>query len=348
MSKRTQTETKVSVQDGNKFWGGSSGRWAGEALLKALQEGKPLTPAALRSLDTLRKNEWQEYDEALVEAALIRLRAVADLIGLGLTRPITGGFGKTVYQYEKINGMLPAAVSIDGMAKTDNDRQEFSLDGIPLPIIHKDFYLNLRTLTASRERGEALDTTQVRMAGRVIAEKQESMLFSGGPTFAGLPIYGLCNHPDVNRVQYVSSGELWSNAGHDGNDILADVLAAITKLEAARMYGPYLVYVPTGYSVKLEDDFKALGTQTIRQRLESISSIKKVSVADQCPAGKVVVVQATIDTVALVQGEPLQTLQWDIEGGFQINFKGFTISIPLVRSDSEGRCGVCILQAASV
>ena len=329
----------VSVQDGNRFWGGSSGRWAGEQLLKALQEGKPLTTSALRTADTLRKNEWQEYDEALVSAALIRLRAVADVIGAGLTRPITGGFGKTVYQYEKINNMLPANVSIDGMAKTENDRQEFTIAGIPLPIIHKDFFLNLRTLLASRERGEALDTTQVRMAGRVIAEKQESMLFSGGPTFAGLPIYGLTNHPNINNVQFGSHGA-WDLAACVGTDILADVLKAITKLESVRMFGPYFVWVPTAYSVKLEDDFKTYASQTIRQRLESISGIKSIRVADQCPAGKIVVCQATVETVAMVQGEPLQNIQWDIEGGFQINFKAFQIAVPLIRADAQGRCGV--------
>jgi len=347
MSKRKAAggnEGIVSVHDGNGFWGGSSGRWAGEQLLKALQDGKSLDSSVLRTADTLRKNEWQEYDEALVSAALIRLRAVADIVGYGLTRPITGGFGKTVYQYEKINNMLPANVTIDGMAKTDNDRQEFTLAGVPLPIIHKDFFLNLRTLIASRERGEALDTTQVRMAGRVIAEKQESMLFSGGPTFAGLPIYGLTTHPNINNVQFGSHGA-WDLAACVGTDILADVLKAITKLESVRMFGPYFVWVPTAYNVKLEDDFKTYASQTIRQRLEAVAGIIKVTVADQCPTAKIVVAQATPDTIAMIQGEPLQTIQWDIEGGFQINFKAFTIGIPLVRSDSEGRCGVCTITA---
>jgi uncharacterized linocin/CFP29 family protein len=332
----------VAVVDGGKaFWGAGSGKWAGEQMLKAMQNGGQLTTDCLRTLDTLRKNEWQEYDAALVEAALIRLRGVADLIRLGLTRPITGGFGKTMYQFEKITAMTDAAVSLDGMAKSDGDRQEFELGDLPLPITHKDFYLNLRTLLASRERGEALDTTQVRMAGRKIAEKLESMLFLGGPTFGGSRIYGLTNHPDINNVSYSSAS--WDNSGTDGQDILKDVLAAMAKLESVRHYGPYLIYVPTAANIKLEDDFKANVSQTIRQRIESISGIQGLTVADQMPAGKVVVVQATVDVVAMVVGEPLQTIQWDIEGGFQINFKGFTVQVPLVRSDVDGRSGVCII-----
>ena len=39
-----------------------------------------------------------------------------------------------VFQYEKITDMNPAAVSMDGMAKTEGDRQEFELASLPLPI----------------------------------------------------------------------------------------------------------------------------------------------------------------------------------------------------------------------
>jgi hypothetical protein len=50
-------------------------------------------------------------------------------------------------------------------------------------------------------------------------------------------------------------------------------------------------------------------------------------------------VQATRDTVVLIQGEPLQTVQWDIQGGFGVEFKGFEISVPLVRA-MTGQSGI--------
>jgi uncharacterized linocin/CFP29 family protein len=341
-----EINSPVRVDGGKLFWGGASGRWAGEQLLRALQNNVPLTPQVLRTLDTLRKDEWIEFDEALVRAAVIRLRGVADLRALGLTRPARGGLGKTVFQWEKVTDMEPAQVSMDGMARTENDRQEFELSSLPLPIIHKDFFLNLRTLLASRERGETLDTTQIETAGRLIAERLELMLFQGGPTFAGLPIYGYTTHPNRNQQPFITNGA-WDQAAKTGENILADVLAAIGKLEADRMYGPYGLYVPSGFSLHLEEDFKANSDKTIRQRLLEVDRLQFINVADQCPANKCVLVQLTPDVITLVDGEPLQTIQWDIQGGFQINFKGFMMSVPLIRVDSEERCGVCIIGEGS-
>jgi len=330
---------KASIETGKTFWRGASGRWAGERLLKVLQKGEPITPAALRTLDTLRKDEWVAFDEALVAEAAIRLRGVADLLAAGLTIPVKNAMGKTVLEYEKITDMEPALVSMDGAVRTENDRVEFELDSIPLPITHKDFFINLRTLTASRERGESLDTTQVRAAGRLVAEETERMLFLGGKTFGGKAIYGYTNHPDRNLANFITNGN-WAAAAKTGENILEDVLDMITRAQADRMYGPYWVYVPQNSSVKLEDDFKANSDKTIRQRVMEVDGIRAVRVVDQLTANNIVLVQATIDVAAMADGIPLQTVQWDIEGGFVINFKAFQIAIPLIRSDAQGRSGV--------
>lgn len=339
--KRSVSRERVASNLSGLF--GSSGRWAGEQLMKALQSGQQISPAALRTLDTLRKDEWVYFDEALVEAAQIRLRGVADLMGAGLVKNVVNGLAKTVFQYEKVTDMEPATVSLDGLAETEGDRQEFELNSLPLPITHKDFYINLRTLMASRERGESLDTTQIRTAGRLIAETVESMLFNGGKTFASMPIYGYTTHPDRNTVDLTTA---WDDPGVNGEEILADVLTMIAAAEADRMFGPFWLYVPSNYSVKLEADFKANSDRTIRQRLLEVDRLERVTVVDQLAEDNVVLVQATQDTVVMVIGENLQTVQWDVSGGFRINFKGFTIQVPLIRSDSDQHCGVVHLRTA--
>jgi hypothetical protein len=48
----------------------------------------------------------------------------------------------------------------------------------------------------------------------------------------------------------------------------------------------------------------------------------------------------TADNVQLLVGEPLQNIQWDINGGFTIAFKSFTIQVPLIRADAAGRSGI--------
>jgi hypothetical protein len=51
-------------------------------------------------------------------------------------------------------------------------------------------------------------------------------------------------------------------------------------------------------------------------------------------------VQMTPDVVQMIVGENLQTIQWDVQGGFGINFKAFTIMVPILRYNSEDETGI--------
>jgi uncharacterized linocin/CFP29 family protein len=329
-----------TVEIGKKFWGGSSGRWAGEQMMKALANGGKISPQVLRTLSTLRKDEWKAYDAALVEVATRRLRAVADLIAAGLTKPLANAMGKTVYEFETVGDMNDAQISMDGVSQTENDRQTFDIDSIPVPITHKDFWINLRTLSASRERGESLDTTQVRTAGRLVAEAQENLLINGFTgKFGAKALYGYRTHPDRNTSVFGTNGH-WGQAAKTGENMLADLLTCIAGLEADRMYGPYAVYVPRDASVNLEKDFKAGTNGSIRKRLLEVENVTSIRTVDFLASDNLLVVQLTEDVVQLVQGEPLQTIQWDVQGGFNINFKAFMIQVPLIRSDADGRSGI--------
>lgn len=322
------------------FMGGANGRWAGEQLVRWAAAGKPISPAALRTLDVLRKDEWKVFDEALVREAQIRLQGVADLIGAGLTKRIPNGLAKTILEYEKISDLDPATVSLDGVTRGENDTVDFELAGLPLPITHKDWYLNLRRLLASRsEGGEGLDTTQSELAGRKIGEEAESMLFNGGKTFGGLTIYGYTTHPDRNTVSF-GAGGAWNQAAKTGAQIIADVATMVGAAEADRSFGPYWIYVGGGASLKLNEDYTANYAKTILNRILEYPKIQKVTIVDTLASDEVVMVQPTRDVVQWVIGEDLQTVQWDFEGGFQINFKGFQIGVPLIKSDIQLRSGI--------
>lgn len=331
-----------NVESAKSLFYGSGGRWATQQLKAAALSGKALSAACLRTADTLRHEEWKFFDDAVLEEAKIRLRGVADLMSAGLVKNVPNALGKTVFGYEKVTDMDPASTTLDGRARTNNDRMEFELNQLPLPITHKDFFLNLRTLSASREKGESLDTMQARTAGRVVAEQLEKMLFQGGPTFGGLSIPGYLTAPNVNTSGFGTNGD-WGQTAKTGADMLADTLTMLRALQGDRMYGPYWLYVPTDAGVNLENDFKANVSQTIRQRLESIDGIAGVRVADQLPTSNVVLVQATEDVTCWVQGDNIQTVQWDEYGGFELNFKVFAIGVPLIRSDAAGRSGVYVM-----
>lgn len=327
----------ATVEGATSFFAGGNGMWAGQQFIKAMKFGQAPSPAHLRTLDVLRKDEWRSFDEALVTEGALRLTGVADLVAAGLTVNIPNGLGKTVHEYEKITDMTPAVHSLDGNVRSEGDRQEFQLASLPLPITHKDFHINLRTLMASRNRGEALDTTQVRTAGRLVSEATEDLLFNGAAqSWGGLSIFGYRTFPDRNVGGF--SGANWDTAV--GAVIVTDVQAMMSVLRADRFFGPYWLYLPANFEANFDNDFKAETQQTIRQRLMEFDSLTAIRVADQMPDDEAVLVQATSDVVQMVQGEALQTVQWDINGGFGINFKAFTINVPLLKSDHASRSGV--------
>lgn len=328
----------ASVDSGATLIRTSSGRWAADQLLKEFKRNGKMNSQALRTLDTLTKDEWVFFDDVVVQEALIVLRGVQDLIGAGLVRSLPNSLGKTMMQYERITDMGAASVSLDGQTQTENDRQELDMASLPVPLTHKDWFLDLRTLSASRERGEPLDTSNMRQAGRRVSEMAEQMLFQGGKTFGGFPIYGYTTHPSRLTASFTNGN--WAAGGKVGADYLTDVLAMITKLQTIHYAGPFWLYIGRDADVPLDNDFKALGTQTIRQRLLAVEGLEKITVVDQLPAANVVMVVPSSDTVQWVQGEPLQNVQWDTLGGFRINFKTWQIGVPLIKATASGKTGI--------
>jgi uncharacterized protein DUF6260 len=327
---------RASASTPKQFFSASGGRWATERILRGMQAGHGMTPASLRTLDTLSKDEWVQFDEVAVREGVIRLRGVAALISRGLTIPVPNALGKTMLQWEGITDMNDAEVTMSGLHRTEDDAIESELFQMPLPITHKDFNINLRTLNASRERGEALDTLQAGMAGRLVGEMIEYMLFNGlTKKFGGSSVYGLTTHPDRNTI---AIGTTWVT--ETGDNIVLKVLAMVQALIDDRFFGPYILFVPSNFGLGLERDLKANGDLTIRQRLLQIDQLADVVVCDQLAASNVVLAQATRDVMAIAQGEPIQTIQWDLYGGMQLAFKVFAIQLPVVRSTKGDRSGI--------
>lgn len=332
----------ASLSTGKELLQAPSGAWAGQRLLAAMQAGQPMSASVLRVNDSLRKDEWKAFDDVLIQEATLRLRGVADLIAAGFTQSVPNSMGKTIAEWEKVTDMDPAVISMDGLARGDLDTIEYDLDSVPLPITHKDFNLSIRRLSASRERGEALDTTKARIAGRLVAERQELMLFSGGPTYAGKVIYGYTTHP--NRVTGGFTSTHWDDtaAGSVGAVALADVrkMKAGLSNSTVRAHGPYWLYIPSNFDGSLDEDFKSNSDKTVRQRLLEVDGLERITVSDQLAADNMVMVQASSGTIQLLQGEPLQTVQWDIFGGLAISFKAMQIQVPRLTADAQGRLGI--------
>lgn len=294
---------------------------------------------ALRTNDLLRKDEWKQLDDAVVQIARIRLVGVGDLIRRNLVYNLTNGLGTTVLEYEDISDMEAAEMNMDAITRGEKDRIEYSINYLPLPVIHKEFSINIRTLNSSRRLGQPLDTTQATVASRKVSEKVEDVLFNGASSYAfgGGIIYGYTDFPQRNTV---TLSQQWTASGKTGMEIIDDGRAMKQASIDAKHYGPWKMYVPTNYETILDDDAKAESDRTVRQRILDIAGIEEVSVADKLAAHNVLLVEMSPETIRMVIGLQVQTVEWTTEGGFVTHFKVLTIMVPQPRADQDGQCGI--------
>jgi uncharacterized linocin/CFP29 family protein len=285
---------------------------------------------------TLRHEEGKVYDAALLEVARMRLNGVEDLRRAGLFKPL-GGLGTVISMYERVGDMTGANIDMDGRTESEGDRVTFDEVGVPIPIIHKGFGLSERTLLASRQRGESLDTTQLRLTGKIVMEGIEDMLFNGVPNFtvAGLNIYGYTTHP--NRNTYALTANWVTGAGAD---IVTDVKAMIQKMLDDKKYGPYTLYVAKNIMVNLQSDYSAAkGDNTIVKRILAFEDIKAVRSSDTLAAGQVLLIQMDSETVDLAVAQDIRQLQWS-QHPLETDFMIFAAMAPRIKADRDGNCGI--------
>lgn len=288
---------------------------------------------------TLRKDDWLAFDNAIIKAAKPRLRAFGDLRAAGLVYNIPNGMGKMFLEHETQSDITEATVSMDGTKPSGGDRPVFTLAGLPLPIIHKEFQINLRQLLASRNGGSPLDTTTAELAARRVAEEAEKLTLGVSSSFAygSYYVYGYTNFP--SRLTYTladPTGVGWTPA-----DLVADFLAMINAVAAAYHYGPFVAYHAPNWSQYMDDDYSAAkGDNTLRDRLKKIDGIQDVRRADYLENYDIVLVQQTADVARAVVGQDVTTVQWQSGDGMTLHFKVMAIMVPQLRADHNGNTGI--------
>ena len=292
---------------------------------------------------TLRYDEWKDLDRTVIEIGVQRLVGIADLQSRGLTHAL-GSIGNTISQWDRQSGMTDATVDMAGDTSGEEDTPAFETGKVPVPIIHKDFRLNLRRLAASRAMGEGIDVTAAAIASRLVSEKSEAMLFAGDPIQVdGEKIYGYTTHPDRNLVTMTTA---WSSiAQADNDDIVTDVQAMTAAARADRKYGPYVLYIPAAYQGKMDQDYRAAGdSRTLRQRLLQLEGVSDIKVADFLTGNNVVLVQMDRQTVDLATAQDITTVEWPEQGGMVRRYKVMAIWVPRLKSDFDGRMGLVHLR----
>jgi uncharacterized linocin/CFP29 family protein len=290
----------------------------------------------MRQNATLRRLEWQLYDTAVIEVARRQLVGIGDLISRGLTYNVPDALGVTQVTWERIGTMTGAELSMSGLSQTPNDRVEFDQLTLPLPIMHKDFNINIRQLHSSRRMGTPVDVTQAELSSRIVTEANETLLFAG-TTLLGTnnTIYGYVTAPNRSTGSVTAS---WTTA--TGTQILTDILAMIGAAKAKNMFGPYMIYVPSAVFTAMGADFKANSDRTILERILAIPGIAAIKETKDLTSSNIIMVQMTRDVVDLVLGMQPTTVQWEEKGGFVTCFKVMSIMVPRMKSDYVSQSGI--------
>lgn len=293
---------------------------------------------------TLRREEWQVLDDAVMTVARERLTGINDLISKGLVYNLTNAMGTTVLEWHDVGDSMEAVMTMDGVTRGQNDRPTFQHNFLPIPIVHVDYEINARVLASSRNMGNPLDSTSAEHAARKVVEKLEDMLFTDVTYGYGAldsrsrnKIYSYVNFPDRNEMVITA----WDDSSKTGAKIVADVLAAKQASLDDLHYGPWTLYLPSNYETTIDADYDATtpGT-TIRERILKISGITEIKVADHLADDNILLVEMKSSTVRLINGLGLQNVEWSTEGKFVNKYKVLTIQVPQIRSDRDGHCGI--------
>jgi len=167
---------------------------------------------------------WERVDAAAVKAARERLTARRFL-------EVEGPYGP---------GLTTIEVGADGYCHQPEPDEAAAVIGraVSVPMLRKAFRLSLRRVAAHRDNRLPLDLAPVEDAAEAVAAREEGIIYQGQADFG---LAGLLTADGRNR--------------HDGGDwtdldqVINDVLAAVTKLDDAGFRGPYaLILSPALYN----------------------------------------------------------------------------------------------------
>ena len=286
----------------------------------------------------LRENEWKEVDAAVLESARYPLVGVQDLVSMGLTKPL-GGLGSYVTQWYTSSEVTAASVNMSGTGRGDRDLPDLKPAAVPVPVIFKEFGIDLRQLLASRKSGDGLDVTAAAEASRVVAEGQENMLLNGASvTINGATVYGYRNHPSRNT-------DTAGNYGGGDWGTIANVVPTVAGMISAAMadyhYGPYVLYASTVQYNQATLAYYTDGSgETPAQRILKMPQISNFKMMPGLADGELLLVQMdrTVAEWAIAMGQQMR--EWVSGDGMQIMFRVMAVVAPRIKARYDGKSGL--------
>lgn len=288
--------------------------------------------------------EWKAIDTRLREIATSRQVGIAKLKELGLVYNLANPFASHVLEHTKTNDGHDAEVNMNFKVTNETDKQAVKTASIPIPVISWRWGFDIRDLQTSRVYNRPLDLKGATVGARKIGEKLESMMFGAKATILDdKKIDSIISFNDSNKIATLHN---WNAPGTTTADILDDIKAMKQLSTKDKHYGPWILFVSQTYEGRLDDDYGVDATTkayiSLLNRIKEVRGIKDVIVSDFLPADTVALVQMTNDTIELINGMELTTVQIMNAGGLNFEMLSFVMQVPAVYSDYEGNCGIVI------
>ena len=306
-------------------------------FLRVNHEGEPV--AVVNSL--LTEDEWVELEDMVLTAARYPLRVVDRFRSAGLVRPL-GSVGSLEARWYVQSGITPASINMTGRSRAERDLPEVLPDGVPVPVIFKEFSIDWRTLEASRRLGDGLDMTTMIETTRVVAEAYEGLVVAGNEDVRlnNRPIYGLCTHPKrtTDTATNFGGGD-WGTI----TNILPTVEGMINAANQQHNYGPFLLYVSqTQYNqAALRRYTDGSGRKPIEdlQGLAMVSAIEPLP-PETLPDGELMLLQMTPEYMEIAEAMSLQVREWSSGDGTENMFKVLVIGTPKIKARYGEETGI--------
>lgn len=295
---------------------------------------------AVSNAATLRYDEWKQIDDAILEVYQEATPFIEYARRNGLTYSLDNALGTPELGYEVVSDMNGAFITMDGSVRGNDDTVQFDIRYMPIPIIAKNWTLNLRRLAASRKRGEALDVTQLRITAKKIEQFVEDLCVKGEFTNNGLKLQGLTKFD--HRVTGGTGKNRWDASTKTGAQIFADVQAMIHSLKDKGFKSGYTydLFIPENYEDKLEQDYSSQYQGSIKTRLKEISALGEIVTLPSLPDHEVVMLVRSKDVFELVLGMPLTVLESETLDGYVKHYTVQEITLPRIKCDYNNNCGI--------
>lgn len=297
----------------------------------------------IRAAAALPADSQRVMDAGVARAEREELVLVNDLIAAGLTRPL-GDNWLAILELGWSEGNEVGHAQRTMVPKARGERQvpDQARRVIPIFCTWDDFSFDVRRLLNSQMIGQPLDNDVAEMATRNVNDAIEDQAWNGaGFTVHGNGAPGVLNAPNVNSTTY-TGGEAWSVAGHTGEEIVGDVSAMIESSVNAGFSGPWNLYMPRNYSLKIDQDYKAAATTTTRQRLLEIDGLANLRVSTKLPANTTALIPMNRNVIDVIIGQTPRLVAWTDGPGWEYFFCVLAGVVVRVRSTYGNKSGIVI------